>query len=336
DFPSALPWLEQLIGQIAESVENAWDTRRPAVLKGMVGKAPGISWCRRIITRDGRIVPYRNRPPDDEVLKEPRDENVPVVLVEGDGWNGVLVNFACHATTVQVQPLVSADFPGVACRLVEETLGAEACLFFQGTCGNVNPLRGTSCFDDVDLYGQALADEVLRCVRQLQQQSSSPMPSLVNVVRETVALERRTLPDRATLERAVAEGKKAIDAARTLEEKTEAIAAYREAAEPLRLVQLGSGPVFCEVQVIRLGDILIVGIEGEVFVEYGLRIHAKSPAPITLVCAYSNGYQGYIVTPETYEEGGYEVSLGPWSRVTRNAGDVLIGRIEELIKTVSS
>lgn len=334
DFPESLTWLEQLIGQIAESAETAWNNRRPATLRSMVGKAPGICWCRRILTRDGRIVPYRERPADSDVLKEPRDESVPVVLVQGDDWNGVLVNFACHATTVQVQPLVSADYPGVTCRLIEQRFASDACLFFQGTCGNVNPLRGTSSFEDVECYGIALAEQVSACLRQLAECDSPSMPTEIRVVRETVALERRKLPDRAALEREVAAGKAAIDAARTPEEKAVAIARYRTAAEPLRLVQLGDGPVLCEVQVIRLGDILVVGIEGEVFVEYGLRIRKQSPASMTLICGYSNGYQGYIVTPETHEEGGYEVSLGPWSRVKRNAGEMLFERIQALILSV--
>ena len=99
-------------------------------------------------------------------------------------------------------------------------------------------------------------------------------------------------------------------------------------AEPLRLARLGTGPVRLEVQALRLGEALIVACEGELFVEYGNRIKDASPAAVTFVAAYSNGYEGYIPTPATWDEGGYEVSPGPWTRVGRDGGDILTERAD--------
>jgi hypothetical protein len=79
---------------------------------------------------------------------------------------------------------------------------------------------------------------------------------------------------------------------------------------------------------------LIVACEGELFVEYGNRIKEASPAPVTFVAAYSNGYEGYIPTPETWDEGGYEPSLGPWTRVWRTGGETLTERAIALARRV--
>lgn len=334
-FPSARPWLERLIRQLALAAELAWLRRRPARLHGMVGLAPGIAWCRRIVSRDGRLTRLPDRPPDDQVLKEPRDDRVPVLLVSGDGWCGAMINFCCHPTTVQVQPFVSADYPGVACTVVERALGAEACLFLQGACGNVNPVRNTTGFEDVEVYGRSLGGEALRCLSLLTARDAPAMSATLAVASDTLALPRRDdLPPREPLERARAEAEAAIAAAATDDVRRQAIAAYRRTAEPLRLLALGTGPVPCEVQVLRLGDALIIAVEGELFVEYGLRIREHSPAPVTFISAYSNGYQGYIVTPETFDEGGYEASLGPWTRIGRTGGELVARRALELIAQV--
>jgi hypothetical protein len=300
----------------------------------MVGLAPGIAWCRRIVTRDGRITRLPHRPPDAEVIKEPRDDRVPVLLVTGDTFRGAVFGFTCHPTTVQVQPLVSADYPGVACALVERELDAAACLFVQGACGNVGPVRATTDFDDVAVYGRALGGEALRCLSLLTARDVPPMSETLAAASATVELPRRDLPERAPLERALAEAETALAAASGEEERQPAIAAYRRAAEPLRLLELGSGPVPCEVQVLRLGDALLVAVEGELFVVYGLRIRARSPAPVTFISGYSNGYQGYIVTPETFDEGGYEASLGPWTRIGGGGGEQVTARARALMRVV--
>jgi len=44
---------------------------------------------------------------------------------------------------------------------------------------------------------------------------------------------------------------------------------------------------------------------------------------VTFVAAYANGYEGYIPTPAAWDEGGYEVSEGPWTRVGRDAGEAV-------------
>ncbi|MDQ3701038.1 MAG: hypothetical protein M3442_08985 [Chloroflexota bacterium] len=347
--PAVAAWLERLVEQLAAAVTVAWTRRVPAELRGATGSAPGIAWCRRIITRDGRIVRLGARPADEDVIKEPRDDRVPVLLASALATPngaptvatdrpvtvlGAMMGFTCHPTTVQVQPFVSADYPGVACAIAERELNADACLFLQGACGNVGPVRATTDFRDVALYGRSLGGEALRALSLLQAPDLPPMPPVLAVGSETVELERRPLPDPRTLAAQLPALRERIERATTDEERRLAIAAYRGVAEPLRLAQLGTGPVRMEVQALRLGDALIIACEGELFVEYGNRIKDASPGAVTFVAAYSNGYQGYICTPETFDEGGYEPSLGPWTRVWRSGGETLTRRAVALADRV--
>jgi hypothetical protein len=57
----------------------------------------------------------------------------------------ILMNYACHADIVCFNYAISADFPGVASRKVEEAFGNKVnCLFVQGAAGNIESLMISS------------------------------------------------------------------------------------------------------------------------------------------------------------------------------------------------
>ena len=62
-----------------------------------------------------------------------------------------------------------------------------------------------------------------------------------------------------------------------------------------------------------VGDIVFVGLGGEVFNEIGLAIKRASPFPHTFVFTHCNGAAGYVPTGPSYPEGGYEVQSSPFA-----------------------
>jgi hypothetical protein len=60
------------------------------------------------------------------------------------------------------------------------------------------------------------------------------------------------------------------------------------------------------LQAIRIDELGIAGIPCEVFAETGLAVKAGSPLRPTFTIELSNGYNGYLPTPEQHELGGYE------------------------------
>jgi hypothetical protein len=83
--------------------------------------------------------------------------------------------------------------------------------------------------------------------------------------------------------------------------------AEAQASGEVAAVQQQYSPV--EVQVLRIGDVSIVAIPGEVFVEYGLELKRRA-AGRTFVITLANGkLGGYIVTPEAAAAGGYEAAF---------------------------
>ena len=84
-----------------------------------------------------------------------------------------------------------------------------------------------------------------------------------------------------------------------------------------------------EVQALRVGDTFLVGLPGEQFVEYALRIKRESPRRAFVISLANGELQGYIVTPEAEAVGGYEAQM---SFFPAAAGDALTSAALKLIR----
>lgn len=340
EFPGAAAYLEALLTQVVATVEQAWARREPMTWRCAEGRAPGIAWNRRTLLRSGGLADGRTRPDDDaEVLREPRDEAVPLLYAFGERGAGAISGYCCHPSVVQVQPLVSADYPGVACGLAESALGLDACLFLQGACGDVGAVRRTTGFHDVAVYGRTLGGEIVRQLALLDVREGVSRPPVrdmspsIGAARATLQVPRRDLPTDPDLH-ARRDAARAAIAAAPEAERAPLIGEFRRLHELCRLIDLGRGPVPVEVQALRLGEALIIAVEGELFCQYGLDLKAASPAEVTFVSAYSNGYQGYLMVDEAWAEGGYEPDLGPWTRVGPGGTNAIAAAATELASHV--
>ena len=74
----------------------------------------------------------------------------------------------------------------------------------------------------------------------------------------------------------------------------------------------------------QIGEIALLALTGEPFVEGQLRIKLGSPAPYTFVAHMSNGYVGYIPTSEAIKRGGYETDTSHWSKLAPQALDMIV------------
>jgi len=327
--PGAQDWIEVFRDQLASAAIMADQIRAPARLKVARGSAEGVGWSRRMRTKDGRICHYANRPGDEEIADwGVNDHEVVVMCFERfDGAPAiVLTHFACHPTTVQVNPLTSADFPGVTTALVERSVaGCEQALFLQGACGSIVPVRRTTDFDDVTRYGWTLAGETMKLVGLLNAPDYPCEEAHVGCARRVVSVPSRPLPDPDPIREQVEAARKALSTAANEADRARKAVALRHAEEKWERISLGAGPFPAEVQVIRLGSVALVGIPGEPFAELGVALKQQSAAPGAALCVgYANDYLGYIVPRSAWELGGYEVGLGMWSIVGPEAFEMLL------------
>lgn len=86
-----------------------------------------------------------------------------------------------------------------------------------------------------------------------------------------------------------------------------------------------------EIQVFRIGDFALVGLNGILFVEGQLRLKMESPAARTFVANMSNGYAGYVPTSQALERGGYETVTGSNSKLAPEALDMIVDSSVELL-----
>ena len=77
------------------------------------------------------------------------------------------------------------------------------------------------------------------------------------------------------------------------------------------LVLLAEMPAAFDVpiQALRIGDLGLVGLPGEIFVEIGLAIKGQSPFARTMTVSVANAMAGYIPTDAGIRAGGYETRL---------------------------
>ncbi|MEI6502322.1 MAG: hypothetical protein WCP21_15010 [Armatimonadota bacterium] len=212
---------------------------------------------------------------------------------------------ATHAVTVSGLEL-SADWPGYAQRIVERIYG-DGCiaLFGQGCCGNINSdPRGT--FEIAERQGRIMAGAVVKAAEYC---TKYPEVTL-GAASEVLPLPCFDPPSVEAAEALVAQARQqAADPANNYGVQMMADGNLEWTERIVALAQAGATGLTrnCEVQAFRLGEFGLVGLPGEVFVEYALNIDAHAGYQQTATMAYTNGNIGYIPDAQAYPDGGYEV-----------------------------
>jgi len=281
-----------LVRHIAGSVIAAWRSLR----EGRIGFGSGTLTTLCTNRRDPGL---------------PMDPEVAVLrLEEADGrLAGVIVNFACHPTTLNRENyLVTRDYPGFMCDAIEAVKGGGVQAgFAQGAAGDIScrwTRRGNN-FAEAARLGHMLAGEALRVLEIIETTPEAEVRSLTADLEVPV----RALPSLEEAERAERE------ATRRLEELKAAGAPYGEvrtayvswqgANRTLRKVREGQPErIVTEVGLLSLGGRRIAFLPGEAFTRTGLELKAAL-GPGTLVMAYANDSMGYLVPPEEVD-GSYE------------------------------
>jgi hypothetical protein len=207
-------------------------------------------------------------------------------------YKAVLTHYACHPTTTG-DNWVSGEFPGSACRLLEEKLGdAAVAAYLQGCTADVRPAlirqgefyRG--CETDVQALGKTLAQAVLDTLGQAMH--DEPEGKLAAATLAT-PLAFSSVPSPDDLRQAAQDG---IE-----KEWSKAMLCLPEKLRPT---------IPLEMTWFQFADSLsLLSFNGEMAAEYGLWLKEFCQNRV-LPVAYANGMIGYIPTETQLAEGGYE------------------------------
>jgi hypothetical protein len=336
-------YLATLIKKIASSVLIAYKNMQEVKIGTAKGEIPEIVYNRRAKGKDGSVkmaftlsdeitatrkiepgpegsvnVTFTLLPHEPELVFGPVDPEVWVLRVEDANGQivGSIVNFACHPVCIYpyLSTTISADYPAYATQVVEQTEGG-ACLFALGTAGNIVPIkRGLKPCRQI---GKALGAEALR---RLQLVSTSADVTL-KAIRKNIKLPTKKAPS----EDKTAKNSKTTDLPLRLP--------LAPAATRVQATQGGAaGYVNTEIQVLKLGDIYILGLPGEILVEVGLAVKRKAGVEKLFVVSLSNDAIGYVCHDQAYEEGGYESGSG--TNLAKGAGQIMIEQALDLINQV--
>jgi hypothetical protein len=230
--------------------------------------------------------------------------------------------------------LYSADYPGqLAAALTRIQGDGFLTLFLNGCCGNVNHVdyrnlqqgRGYGMIERVGYMLAAASAQAIRTRRPLA-------AGRVAVAKELVLLERMPIPPEEH-ERC----RRVLDdlAGQALCGQVDGLPEAFFADLRLKMHAVQHEPDRVEVMAVRVGELAIVGLPGEVFCEFGLELKRRSPAPHTLVVELSNDAIGYLPTQESFAQGGYEVAVGS-TLYAPGAGERLVESAVALLQRLFS
>ncbi len=284
------------------------------------GKAENIAFIRRFRMKNGGV--QTNPGVGNPEIKEPLgtvDERVNVVRFDRkDKETIVLVNFGNHPDTVGGSK-ISADWPGFLRRTVEKAIDNTRCLFMNGAEGDVNhinvnakggDLNGTfNDFDDVyrgyehtRFMGRAMAGAVLQVFDKVDYADTNE----ICFGEQSVEIPSN-MPKPEEIEKAKLYWNLHLNG-RDDEIPLKGMELTTAVFEARRMVTLENGPENFPVLLhgIRIGDIAVLGVQGEPFTGVGLALKETPGYKMILPVCSANGKEGYFPMMQAYNEGGYE------------------------------
>ncbi|NMA95657.1 MAG: hypothetical protein GX974_06415, partial [Clostridiales bacterium] len=319
-------YVKYLIRKICDAALLALKRMQSVNIGIGIGHEESIAFNRRFLMDDGtyRTNPGINNP---SIVKPvgPIDPEVLVARVDNEDGTpiGAIVNYTCHLDVVGGDKF-SADYPGELRRVLKRLYGDDfITLFFTGTCGNINHLDVTGNMkivkDHHKKMGRILAGEVFKVMQRVEYLNN---PKVLCASRHIQASIREATKEEL------------IEARNVLNTRDKPESEILFAKDILELSRSDKRKVELEVQVIGVGDLAIVGLPGEVFVEFGLDIKRRSKFGYTAISELTNGAYGYIPVREAFEQGGYEPRLSQYTNLGPNTGYELVDSAVEILDSL--
>jgi neutral ceramidase len=280
------PWLNEMERRVAGAISEAASALVPAQI--------GVGWGevregfnRRCVKDDGTVVKRWSNP--QHIVTAPLDNDLGVIRIQMTSGKTIatLVNYACHPVVLGAEnKMLSADYPGVLARKVEEAMGGQ-CMFLEGAAGDIDPFlcllsAKTGGLEELDRMGTVIANEVLRVSKRINSFQANPR---LSVHTESVALASRLDVDRKT----------------------------RKISAEVNTVLIGD-------------ELALATFPGEFFVEHGLSLKRRSRIKNTMFVGYCNDVLGYFPTIEASLQGGYGAVWSMWAWTEVGAGEMLVNR----------
>ena len=357
DFPlQTTPETDYLCGSESAYADFAAEAAVRAAVKASeslqpvrIGLGRGIlgdlAFNRRGVRRDGTIIMPKPLGRDKQpfgirdlcYLEGPIDPEVGVFCVQDMDMRPLafLLHYTCHPVNVfghsETYRAVSSDWPGAWAREMQKVFGKDTVpLVLNGCCGNINPWHpfDPDCRPDHRRMGRELAVMSERIVYDMAFTGAAILDWKI----ENIALQYRDIPveRRKEVEEILKnDPQPPFDESGDVDPRWFRAASTRSAELCRR-----RDPEFpYEIQVLRVGDLTIIGLPGEPFVEGQLEIKTNSAAPYIFAAHLTTQYVGYLPTRDAYARGGHEANedVTYWAKFAPGCLETVVGSAKSLI-----
>jgi hypothetical protein len=287
------------------------------------GRVRGAIRNRRPLLRNGRIAEL-HAPLDPAEVADFGPVNDVLTLInfgtEDGSVAGAICHFGIHGVAIQCSDLISSDCMGRAIQRFEKDLDGVVVLHLNAPCADIDPIK---------MGNEAALDEMsdrlyagLRDAAAMPQHAISlaPQNSSGGIFHARRRETRRSEHLDRELQRLASDDSQRSHHsgpgyARFLLEEEKAVG---ELASELNI----------PYQILRMGDLLWIGIGGEVFTHTGQRLARLSDRLMILPVGITGSSAGYLPTAEMFAQGGYEVSCARWCPVAPGEPEKLFETIE--------
>lgn len=250
----------------------------------------------------------------------PFDSELPVLAFRDstDKLRALIFNHSTHTIGTRQPGKRSPSFYGLAAQELEAELGGTVC-FLEGASGSTHNLT---------LSGDEAAKRMKHAVLDaLAQARARPVETLAAIKRPLKFKVRNF--DEAQEDEAVtrychkyvgAYGETVVKVFRDM----------RKTLAPER----GQGRETW-LQVMRIGDVAIVGVPAEYFTKLGLDIKNRSPFRYTYIAELANDWIGYLPDLEAHKLGGYQVWTGYHSYAEPGTGERIADEVVNMLKELN-
>lgn len=232
--------------------------------------------------------------------------------------------YGMHPTVLHEDSnLVSSDFPHFTRERLKESFPGLTTIYQLAPCGNLSPrydVRGQT-FAEAERLGRRLGDLVAEALQKLRAGDFRSDVSLAATVGHAELVPNR-FPTVAEAEVKLQQARQNFEqlkrnnaphgplrTAECIVFGSEELLTLAKAQAGGRTAELQERYRQAEVQVFRIGDLFLVALPGEQFVEYALELKRSAPDR-TFIASLANGeLQGYIVTPEASASQSYEAAF---------------------------
>jgi hypothetical protein len=251
-------------------------------------------------------------------LDKPHPTSLSVAEFRGGPQRIVLFSHACHPYVLGGENLLaSGDFPSFACHELEGD-GETVALFLNGCAGNIASVAAFQGLEAARSEGLRMAEAIRNAFAALTPQEDSGLGGF----HRTIHLPYASLPSIDEIERLAAREERVVRPEEKEQSEIQtriacAIEEWRKLMRAIVRLERPLSPVHCEIQALRIGNMVLLGIAGEPFFEIGEQIRAAASGANLWALGYTNAYCGYLPTVREIPGGGYEVEdswkyVGVW------------------------